>query len=164
MRERGDTIVNFSIWDTSGQENFTRLRVLSYVNVDVFLLIYCASLRETFESIEALWEPEVRHHCPKAALILVGLHGMQDLGEEGKEVPQVTAEEGAQMAKRLSMAGFHEVQLATGESVAELFNSAATTALENQERALVPVETPTPQRSPKPRPLTAPNTSSCCIG
>merc|ERR1711879_196762 len=65
-------IINFSIWDTAGQEEYARLRALSYPETDVFLLCYSISSATSFDNIKSQWDPEVSHHCTDAKKILVG--------------------------------------------------------------------------------------------
>ncbi len=64
---------NLVLWDTAGQEGYSRLRALSYPDADVFLICFSVTKRSSFENVMHKWVPEVRHHVPAAALVLVGL-------------------------------------------------------------------------------------------
>ena len=74
--------------DTAGQEEYSRLRALSYPETDVFLLCFSVVSPASFDNIKTKWYPEIRymssrkttqylllllsHHCPGAKCILVG--------------------------------------------------------------------------------------------
>jgi len=58
--------INFALWDTAGQEEYSRLRALSYPETDVFLLCFSVVAPASFENIKTKWWPEVEHHCPEA--------------------------------------------------------------------------------------------------
>ena len=48
-----DCIVKFEIWDTAGQEEYDRLRPLSYANANVFLLCFSVISPVSFENVTA---------------------------------------------------------------------------------------------------------------
>ena len=64
--------VNLGLWDTAGQEDYDRLRPLSYPQTDVFILCFCVVSPSTFANVTSKWLPELRHHCPDTPIILVG--------------------------------------------------------------------------------------------
>eukprot|EP00928_Gymnodinium_smaydae_P002518 TRINITY_DN10909_c0_g1_i1.p1 TRINITY_DN10909_c0_g1~~TRINITY_DN10909_c0_g1_i1.p1 ORF type:complete len:417 (-),score=50.64 TRINITY_DN10909_c0_g1_i1:194-1444(-) len=64
--------VSLGLWDTAGQEDYDRLRPLSYPQTDVFLLVFSLTDRVTFENIRSKWHPEIQHHVPRAPCVLVG--------------------------------------------------------------------------------------------
>ena len=65
--------INVALFDTAGQEDYDRLRPLSYPQTDVFLLCYDVSRKSSFENIITKWIPEIVHHCPNTPYIVVGL-------------------------------------------------------------------------------------------
>lgn len=64
--------IRLNLWDTAGQEEYDRLRVISYPSTNCFLLCFSLVKPESFQNIRAKWFPEVNHHCPTAKIILVG--------------------------------------------------------------------------------------------
>jgi len=65
-------IYNLTLWDTAGQEEYERLRILSYPNTDVFLVCYAVDNPTSFSNLMTKWIPEVRHYCPRAPIVLAG--------------------------------------------------------------------------------------------
>jgi small GTP-binding protein len=64
--------INLGLWDTGGQEDYDRLRPLSYPMTDVFLVCFSVVSPTSYESVLAKYIPELLHHVPGAAIILVG--------------------------------------------------------------------------------------------
>ncbi|XP_043698434.1 rac-like GTP-binding protein 7 isoform X2 [Telopea speciosissima] len=64
--------VNLGLWDTAGQEDYNRLRPLSYRGADVFILAFSLISRPSFENIIKKWVPELRHYAPSVPIVLVG--------------------------------------------------------------------------------------------
>jgi len=110
--------VSLGLWDTAGQEDYDRLRPLSYpqVNIfystncfhfccfnfiffqtDVFLVCFSVASPSSFENVVSKWYPEIKHHCPDAPMILVGTK--IDLRED-KETLNVLSEQGLSPIKR----------------------------------------------------------------
>uniref|UniRef100_A0A0D9YR30 Uncharacterized protein n=1 Tax=Oryza glumipatula TaxID=40148 RepID=A0A0D9YR30_9ORYZ len=64
--------VNLGLWDTAGQEDYNRLRPLSYRGADVFLLAFSLISKASYENIHKKWIPELRHYAPNVPIVLVG--------------------------------------------------------------------------------------------
>ena len=67
-----NTPISICFWDTAGQEDYDRIRPLSYPSTDVFLLCYSIISPSSYNNIKEKWIKEIRTHCPNAKIILVG--------------------------------------------------------------------------------------------
>ncbi|KAJ0955361.1 putative small GTP-binding protein [Helianthus annuus] len=73
----GDT-VNLCLWDTAGQEDYNRLRPLSYRGADVFILAFSLISKASYENVSKkvkvlfFWIPELKHYAPGVPIVLVG--------------------------------------------------------------------------------------------
>ena len=54
---------------TTGQEDYDRLRPLSYPDTDVVLMCFTCDSPDSLENIPEKWVPEIRHFCPKGMLV-----------------------------------------------------------------------------------------------
>ena len=86
----------------AGQEDYDRLRPLSYPMTDVFIVCFDVSRRASFENVRHKWYPEIKHFCPDVPSILVGMKN--DLREGAQET--VTPEEAQQLAKEQGEEGW----------------------------------------------------------
>ncbi|CCG84469.1 protein of unknown function [Taphrina deformans PYCC 5710] len=64
--------ISLGLWDTAGQEDYDRLRPLSYPQTDVFLICFSLISPPSFDNVLSKWFPEVAHHAPNIPIILVG--------------------------------------------------------------------------------------------
>ncbi|KAH1167991.1 hypothetical protein KIL84_003474 [Mauremys mutica] len=62
--------VELALWDTAGQEDYDRLRPLSYPDTDVILMCFSIDSPDSLENIPEKWTPEVKHFCPNVPIIL----------------------------------------------------------------------------------------------
>lgn len=65
-------VIELALWDTAGQEEYDRLRPLSYPNVDVLLVCFSLELFVSLQNVKDTWFPEVLHFCPGIPIVLVG--------------------------------------------------------------------------------------------
>uniref|UniRef100_A0A8C0KMZ1 Ras homolog family member C n=1 Tax=Canis lupus dingo TaxID=286419 RepID=A0A8C0KMZ1_CANLU len=61
-----------ALWDTAGQEDYDRLRPLSYPDTDVILMCFSINSPDSLENIPEKWTPEVKHSCPNVPITVVG--------------------------------------------------------------------------------------------
>mmetsp|Transcript_88277 Transcript_88277/g.252475 ORF Transcript_88277/g.252475 Transcript_88277/m.252475 type:complete len:168 (+) Transcript_88277:921-1424(+) len=76
--------INVSYWDTAGQEDYDRLRPLSYPQTDVFVLGFSLANRDSFNHVRGRRLPELEHfgHAGTAK-VLVGLKADLRIGAGG---------------------------------------------------------------------------------
>ncbi|KAH3763429.1 Rac GTPase [Pelomyxa schiedti] len=119
--DRQSTYVTF--WDTAGQEDYDRLRPLSYPETDVFLVCFSVHNRESFLHVTSKWYPEVRHHCPLVPILLVGLKSDLYGTPQGTYVkrhgPPVSFDEGITLARNLKAYGYFHTSSLKGIGVEE---------------------------------------------
>ena len=123
------------LFDTAGQEDYDRLRPLSYPQTDVFLICFSVVSPSSFENVKEKWFPEVRHHCPKIPCILVGTQ--VDLRDEADAIDKlrksgqspVTREQGEKMAKDCKAAKYLECSALTQQGLKDCFDEAIMAAL-----------------------------------
>ncbi|XP_016334052.1 rho-related GTP-binding protein RhoG-like, partial [Sinocyclocheilus anshuiensis] len=65
-------VVSLNLWDTAGQEEYDRLRTLSYPQTNVFIICFCIASPSSYENVKLKWYPEVSEHCPNVPILLVG--------------------------------------------------------------------------------------------
>ncbi|KAJ5066111.1 hypothetical protein M0811_03444 [Anaeramoeba ignava] len=60
------------LWDTAPQEDYDRLRPLSYPNTNVVLICFSIVNQKSFENVKNKWVPEINQYLPNVPFILVG--------------------------------------------------------------------------------------------
>lgn len=65
--------ITLSLWDTAGQEEFDRLRSLSYSDTDVIMLCFSVDSRDSLMNVQHKWVGEIADHCEGVKLVLVAL-------------------------------------------------------------------------------------------
>ncbi|KAM6565274.1 hypothetical protein CsatA_024402 [Cannabis sativa] len=64
--------VNLALWDTAGQEEYNRLRPLSYCGVNVFILAFSLISKISYNNVFKKWIYELKHYARGVPIILVG--------------------------------------------------------------------------------------------
>lgn len=152
----GDEKVTINLWDTAGQEEYDRLRPLSYTQTDIFLICFSVVEPSSFQNVKNKWMPEIRHHTPKdTKILLVGTksdlrddpHAMDELDEQG--LKPITEQDATQLAKSLGLVGYLECSAASQKGVREVFDCAikAVISPEEEEEAAAEAETNANQTS-----------------
>jgi len=122
--------VSLGLWDTAGQEDYDRLRPLSYPQTDVFLICFSIISMTSYTNVKAKWWPEVTHHCPNSTIILVGtkcdLRDEKETLERLREKNQapLTYQQGEQMAKEIKAVCYMECSALTQKGLKQVFDEA----------------------------------------
>ncbi len=128
--------VNLGLWDTAGQEDYDRLRPLSYPQTDVFLICFSLVSQISFENVRAKWFPEVPHYCPKTPLILVGTKldlrdgaANNEQSRDRNKTSHVTTQQGMTMAKEIKAYKYLECSALNQKGLKNVFDEAIRAVL-----------------------------------
>lgn len=141
--------VQLSLWDTAGQEEFDRLRSLSYSDTHCIMLCFSIDSPDSLENVQTKWVGEIADHCEGVKLVLVALKC--DLrNDEDEEITTVTNgedesfnpysqnsnarklisyNEGLNVAKKIGALRYLECSAKKNRGVNEAFSEAARCAL-----------------------------------
>lgn len=127
--------VELALWDTAGQEDYDRLRPLSYPDSHVILICFAIDSPDSLDNVQEKWISEVVHFCPYLPVILVGCK--MDLRNDPKTVAElaktsqqpVTEQQGDNMRKAIQAEKYLECSAKTSDGVREVFEQATRSAL-----------------------------------
>ncbi|KAI0010509.1 ras-domain-containing protein [Xylariaceae sp. FL0662B] len=149
--------VELALWDTAGQEEYDRLRPLSYPETDLIFVCFAIDCPNSLDNVLDKWYPEVLHFCPYTPLILVGLKSdlrykktcIEMLKTQG--LTPVTTEQGMAVAKKMG-AQYMECSSKEMKGVDEIFDRAINTVVANDRRNIEAAMTSAPNSSSGPSP------------
>jgi Ras-related C3 botulinum toxin substrate 1 len=139
------------LWDTAGQEDYDRLRPLSYPQTDVFLICFSLVSQASYDNVtakvsgrfwnpqnrgvsrvqhltsHAQWYPEISHHAPGVPIVLVGTK----LDKRDPNAPKgppgtgpITYEQGLECAAKIKAYKYVECSALTQMNLKAVFDSA----------------------------------------
>lgn len=122
--------INLGLWDTAGQEDYDRLRPLSYPQTGVFLICFSVVSPASFENVKTKWYPEITHHAPNTPIILVGTK--LDLREDRETIEKlrekrqqpITYQQGLQVSKEIGAVKYMECSALTQNGLKAVFDEA----------------------------------------
>ncbi|KAK3691010.1 Rho GTPase [Vermiconidia calcicola] len=127
--------VELSLWDTAGQEEFDRLRSLSYDDTHAIMLCFSVDSPDSLENVESKWVAEIAENCPGVKLVLVALKcDLRERGgddEEGEpKRPTIDYKQGLAVAEKIKALRYLECSAKKNRGVNEAFTEAARVALQ----------------------------------
>ncbi|SCZ90194.1 BZ3500_MvSof-1268-A1-R1_Chr1-3g01832 [Microbotryum saponariae] len=123
--------VELALWDTAGQEDFDRLRSLSYADSHVICICFSVDQPTSLENVVTKWIEEVHELCPGVKVCLVALKC--DLRDDPatkaslaryQEYP-VQYEQGLEVAKSIRASRYLECSARFDRGVREAFEEAS---------------------------------------
>lgn len=129
--------INIGLWDTAGQEDYDKLRPLSYPGAHVFLLCFSVVSSTSFANIRSKWYTEVKEYCPNVPMILVGTK-YDLLSDEAylakmkeKNQSPVSDERAEEVAKEIKAIKYISCSARCQLRVKDVFDSAIRAALKS---------------------------------
>ncbi|NXJ85715.1 RHOF protein, partial [Trogon melanurus] len=130
--------VKIHLWDTAGQEDYDRLRPLSYSDANVVLICFDVTNSNSYDNVLTKWYPEVNHFCKGVPVLLVGCK--TDLRREGHLelisyhqasglTPRLPPTQGEAMARQIRAVSYLECSARYQEKVEDIFAEACGAAL-----------------------------------
>ncbi|KAK8846584.1 hypothetical protein IAR55_005670 [Kwoniella newhampshirensis] len=126
--------VQLALWDTAGQEEYERLRPLSYSKAHVILIAFSVDTPDSLENVSQKWIEEVRSICGRAIpVILVACK--TDLRDKaisnGTFSPDrfTDKETGQRMAQSIGARGYFETSALLNQGVDAVFEAATRAAV-----------------------------------
>uniref|UniRef100_A0A4X2LGR6 Ras homolog family member Q n=1 Tax=Vombatus ursinus TaxID=29139 RepID=A0A4X2LGR6_VOMUR len=101
------------LYDTAGQEDYDRLRPLSYPMTDVFLICFSVVNPASFQNVKEEWVPELKEYAPNVPFLLIGTQ--IDLRDDPKTLARlndmkekpICVEQGQKLAKEVNRSFLH---------------------------------------------------------
>ncbi|KAF2404968.1 hypothetical protein EJ06DRAFT_535058 [Trichodelitschia bisporula] len=128
--------VETELWDTAGQEDWDRVRPLSYPDTDAFFICFGIDDPYSLENVLDKWNPEVLQFGLNKPIFLLGLKSdlRFDAGTMSKLLKYrqhpVSRAEAEEVAGKIRAVRYMECSAKSGEGITEIFAAAVRVALE----------------------------------
>lgn len=131
----GGKEIQLNLYDTAGQEDYDRLRPLSYQDADMVLVCYDVMSPTSFDNVTIKWFPEVHHFCRDVPLILIGCK--TDLRKDKEQARKLKASgqepitymQGEETRQQIQADLYLECSAKYRENVEDIFREATKRAL-----------------------------------
>ncbi|CAI5797120.1 rho-related GTP-binding [Podarcis lilfordi] len=137
----GKKEVLLHLYDTAGQEDYDRLRPLSYQSTNVVLICYDVMNPTSFDNVLIKWSHEVNHFCRGIPIVLVGCK--TDLRKDKEHLRKlrsaqqepITYTQGEEACRRMNADIYLECSAKFRENVEDVFRETANIALNAIKKA-----------------------------
>ncbi|OZC10207.1 Ras family protein [Onchocerca flexuosa] len=116
--------VELALWDTAGQEDYDRLRPLSYPDTDVILMCFSIDSPDSLENIPEKWTPEADLRNDQQTI--------RELAKMKQE--PVRSEQGRAIAEQIGAFAYLECSAKAKEGIREVFEKATQAALQQKKK------------------------------
>lgn len=113
----------------TGQEDYDRLRPLSYANSNVFVVCFSIGSRTSFENVRDKWTPELKKHAAHTPILLVGTQSDRRSNPSGQS-NLISESEAMKLAQSIKASGYIECSAKSREGVKAVFSEAVLVALD----------------------------------
>lgn len=113
--------LSLQLWDTAGQEDYDRIRTLSYADTHIVLICFSLVDKLSLKNVREKWAEEVQHFCEGVPKIVVGTK--LDLRASTDPADAVHSEKGKAIAKSIGAKRYIECSAQSGENVDHVFEN-----------------------------------------
>ncbi|KAH9917053.1 ras-domain-containing protein [Fomitopsis serialis] len=157
--------VQLALWDTAGQEEYERLRPMSYSKSHVILIAFAIDTPDSLENVTVKWIEEVRSICgPTIPVLLVGCKS--DLRPpQGGNAPAgsyVTTADAQRVANAIGARAYKECSALKIEGVDDVFEAATRASMLMREGVPAHVSSGHERRGSRARNVEG-TKSGCCV-
>jgi len=155
--------VHLALWDTAGQEEYERLRPLSYSKAHVILIAFAIDTPDSLENVTVKWIEEVRTICgPVIPIILVGCKAdLRPPSNDPKINQYVSRAQAERVAQSIGARAYKECSALKIEGVDDVFEAATRASMLMREG--VSGATHARRRSSVSGDLDANHGGRCCV-
>ncbi|KAJ7594602.1 ras family-domain-containing protein [Mycena floridula] len=127
--------VQLALWDTAGQEEYERLRPMSYSKSHVILIAFALDTPDSLDNVENKWIEEVRSICgPTIPVILVGCKADLRPSIDHPDTPEnpcpwITRARGERAAQAIGARAYKECSALKIEGVDDVFETATRASM-----------------------------------
>jgi len=125
--------VTLHLWDTAGQEDYDRLRPLSYPGADIILLCFSLVHKDSLESVKEKWHKEIEHFIPNVPTLMVGtkvdLRDAELAKPSGGGLTPITKDQCEKVRADINAQKCMEVSAKAGTNIKEVFEEAVKVVL-----------------------------------
>ncbi len=128
-----DKEIKIQVWDTGGQEKFSKIRPLYYRGALGGLVVFDVTTKESFENLDG-WFEEIQKNCTKIPIILVGnkidLKNRKTTKEQGRKY---AAKKSKEMGYKIP---YLETSAKTGETIKKVFRKLVESMVGEAEESM----------------------------
>ncbi|KAK5852113.1 hypothetical protein PBY51_023612 [Eleginops maclovinus] len=131
----GQKEIKLNLYDTAGQDDYDRLRPLSYQEADLILVCFDVTNPTSYENVLIKWHPEVKHFCRDTPVILIGcktdLRKDKECSRKLKAMNQdpITYGQGEETRQQMNAELYLECSAKHQENVEDVFREATKRTL-----------------------------------
>ncbi|KAM9456639.1 rho-related GTP-binding protein RhoF [Clarias gariepinus] len=137
----GGKEIQLNLYDTAGQDDYDRLRPLSYQDANLILVCYDVTNPTSYENVLIKWYPEVNHFCRDVPVILIGCKTDLRMDKEkmrklrSLDLEPITYIQGEETQRRMNATLYLECSAKHRENVEDVFKEATKLALDYSRKA-----------------------------
>ncbi|ETW80794.1 hypothetical protein HETIRDRAFT_410058 [Heterobasidion irregulare TC 32-1] len=123
--------IQLALWDTAGQEEYERLRPLSYSKSHVILIAFAIDTPDSLDNVSVKWIEEVRSICgPTIPIILVGCKvDLRPPPNDPNASQYVSRAQAERVAQEIGARAYKECSALKIEGVDDVFEAATRASM-----------------------------------